>query len=437
MMTSYFKGIQGMELTTTENQLFKSSKVSLAMVTVLVGIGSGFLGMCLAMLLHYLQHIAYGYSPLHIISNETFLEGVRASSSERRISILFLCGLIAGMGWWALYRFGKPLVSIAAAIKSGKPMPALSTFIHAFLQIITIALGSPLGREVAPREVSSVFAYWLSSKAGLTLEESKIMLACGAGAGLAAVYNVPLGGAVFVLEVLLCTSNWTVLLPALSSSAIAVLVSWWGLGNESIYQLPEFSLSAPIILWSILASPVLGFFAFWFIQIATIQRSKAMHNRQMILACLINFLIIGLFAIYFPSLLGNGKSPAEMEFDQSVGIGLSIVLFMLRNVFVWSSLRVGAQGGLLTPSLANGALLGAILGGIWNLYLPPAPIHAFALIGATAFLAAAQKMPLTAIILIFEFTRINFIFLIPIMLAVSGSIGMCQLTKNYYIKYKV
>lgn len=126
-----------------------------------------------------------------------------------------------------------------------------------------------------------------------------------------------------------------------------------------------------------------------------------------------------------------------MEFDQSVGIGLSIVLFMLRNVFVWSSLRVGAQGGLLAPSLANGALLGAILGGIWNLYLPPAPIHAFALIGATAFLAAAQKMPLTAIILIFEFTRINFIFLIPIMLAVSGSIGMCQLTKNYYIKYKV
>nr|WP_280607295.1 chloride channel protein [Legionella pneumophila] len=226
-MTSYLKGIQGMELTTTENQLFKSSKVSLALVTVLVGIGSGFLGMCLAMLLHYLQHIAYGYSPLHIISNETFLEGVRASSSERRIGILFLCGLIAGMGWWALYRFGKPLVSIASAIKSGKPMPALSTFIHAFLQIITIALGSPLGREVAPREVSSVFAYWLSSKAGLTPEESKIMLACGAGAGLAAVYNVPLGGAVFVLEVLLCTSNWTVLLPALSSSAIAVLVSWW------------------------------------------------------------------------------------------------------------------------------------------------------------------------------------------------------------------
>lgn len=426
-----------MELTTTENQLFQSSKATLALVTILVGIGSGFLGMCLALLLHYLQHIAYGYSPLHIISNETFLEGVRSSSPERRITILFLCGLIAGMGWWALYRFGKPLVSIALAIKSGKSMPILSTFIHAFLQIITIALGSPLGREVAPREVSSVYASWLSAKAGLSSEESKIMLACGAGAGLAAVYNVPLGGAVFVLEVLLCTFNWTILLPALTSSAIAVLVSWWGLGNESIYQLPEFTLNSSLIIWSILASPVLGFFAFWFIQIATVQRSKATHSWQMIFSCLVNFLIIGLFSVYFPSLLGNGKSPAEMEFDQSVAIGLSVILFLLRNIFVWSSLRVGAQGGLLTPSLANGALLGAILGGVWNLYLPPAPIHAFAVIGATAFLAAAQKMPFTAIILIFEFTRINFVFLIPIMLAVSGAVAMCQLTKNYYIKYKV
>ncbi|KTD20971.1 chloride channel protein (voltage gated) [Legionella lansingensis] len=426
-----------MESVRTENQLFQSSKASLALVIVLVGVGSGFLGMCLALLLHYLQHIAYGYSPLHIISNETFLEGVRASSPERRITILFLCGLIAGIGWWALYSFGKPLVSIALAIKSGKPMPPLSTFIHAFLQIITIALGSPLGREVAPREVSSVYASWLSAKAGLSPEESKIMLACGAGAGLAAVYNVPLGGAVFVLEVLLCTYNWTILLFALSSSAIAVLVSWWGLGNESIYQIPDISLNASLIICSIIASPVLGFFAFWFIQIATVQRSKAIHSWHMIFSCLLNFLILGLFSVYFPSLLGNGKSPAEMEFDQSVGIGLSILLFLLRSIFVWTSLRVGAQGGLLTPSLANGALLGAILGGIWNLCLPSVPIHAFAIIGATAFLAAAQKMPLTAIILIFEFTRMNFVFLIPIMLAVSGSVAMCQLTKNYYIKYKV
>lgn len=198
-----------MESLNTEEAKSKTPLITLCIVTIAVGISSGMLGMTLALILHYIQHIAYGYSPLHIISNESFLEGVRASSPERRIIILMLCGLIAGIGWAAIYQLGKPLVSIAEALKTNKTMPIISTTFHALLQIITIALGSPLGREVAPREISAVFATLLSKKAGLCITETKIMLACGAGAGLAAVYNVPLGGAVFVLEVLLCTLNWS------------------------------------------------------------------------------------------------------------------------------------------------------------------------------------------------------------------------------------
>ena len=116
---------------------------------------------------------------------------------------------MAGLGWWALYRFGRPLVSIRQAVKSDDPrMPLVSTTVHALLQIVTVALGSPLGREVAPREIGSALAGWLSRRAGLSVAQSRIMVACGAGAGLAAVYNVPLGGAVFVLEVLLGTFGW-------------------------------------------------------------------------------------------------------------------------------------------------------------------------------------------------------------------------------------
>lgn len=403
------------------------------LVTVSVGIASGLLGMTLALLLHYIQHIAYGYSPLHIISNESFLEGVQASSPERRITILVLCGLIAGLGWAAVYQLGKPLVSIAEAIKTNKTMPMLSTTFHALLQIVTIALGSPLGREVAPREASAVFATWISTKAGLSIKETKIMLACGAGAGLAAVYNVPLGGAVFVLEVLLCTLSWSIVLPALATSAIAVVVSWWGLGNEPLYHIPELTISYSLVIWSIGAGPLLGFAAFWFIYFATVQRSKSQRNWMMIITCLINFTLIGALSIYFPELLGNGKSPAELEFSNQVSIGLSASLLLLRSLIVWSSLRVGAQGGLLTPSLANGALLGAILGGLWNMIWPTISFEAFALVGAAAFLGAAQKMPVTAIILIFELTRIDLSLLIPILFAVSGSVAMFHWCKNYFL----
>ena len=118
-----------------------------------------------------------------------------------------------------------------------------STTVHALLQIVTVALGSPLGREVAPREIGSALAGWLSRRAGLSVAQSRIMVACGAGAGLAAVYNVPLGGAVFVLEVLLGTFGWPALVPAIVTSSIAALVAQVGLGNEHQYLVPSMTVS--------------------------------------------------------------------------------------------------------------------------------------------------------------------------------------------------
>ncbi len=72
-----------------------------------------------------------------------------------------ICGLIAGFGWWAIHRFGQPLVSVKAAVDgqaAGPRMPFLTTMAHVLLQIVTVALGSPLGREVAPRELGAVLA---------------------------------------------------------------------------------------------------------------------------------------------------------------------------------------------------------------------------------------------------------------------------------------
>lgn len=394
-------------------------------VTILVGIASGLAGMFLALLLHYVQHVAYGYSLTAIISNISFLEGVQAASYPRRVIVLTLCGVVAGVGWWCIYRYGKPLVSIAEVIKAEKPrMPVLTTLSHALLQIITVGLGSPLGREVAPREVATLFACWLGQQTGLSTRQAQIMAACAAGAGLAAVYNVPLGGAFFTIELLLATFNWNIVIPALATSAIAVVVSWIGLGNAPTYLIPSFSISYSLVTWSVVAGPLLGFYAYWFIHFATTGRRVAKRNGQQIVLCIINFMLIGLLAMYFPELLGNGKSPARMEFNNTVSLGLTGILLVLRSVIVWSSMRAGAHGGLLTPSLANGALLGVLLGGVWSFFWTGVPYGAFAIVGAAAFLAAAQKMPLTAMILMLEFTRVNLDFIIPILFATSGALAM-------------
>lgn len=408
----------------------EGSPVRLVMAIIIVGVLSGLLGMLLAMLLHEVQHVAFGYSLHEIISDESFLQGVQDSTYFRRVVSLMFCGLIAGLGWWTLYHYGKPLVSITEALKTNKVMPMGETLTHVLLQIITIALGSPLGREVAPREISALFAYQFATKLNLSPQQTKILLACGAGAGLAAVYNVPFGGALFALEVLLRTFHWSTAVIALTTSAIAVVISWVGLGNEPLYHIPNLFINTQLVLWAIFIGPIFGLSANWFIKVIMSARNNPIRDWRMIPAALINFTIIGFLAIYSPALLGNGKSPAQIEFYDALTISASFILLLLRTLICWSSFKVGAQGGLLTPSLANGALLGVCLGGLYSMLFPGVSLSAYAVIGAAAFLAAAQKMPITAIVLIFEFTHLNLSFLVPIMFAVAGSIGIIYLCEK-------
>ena len=401
---------------------------ALAGVVVLTGIGAGLGGMLLALLLHGIQHLAYGYSQDHLVGHESFLLGVTAAPPSRRVEVLALCGLVAGVGWWLLYRYGKPLVSIKKAVSSADArMPGKTTLAHVLLQIVTVALGSPLGREVAPRELGALIADRLSRWSGLDADTRRLMIACGAGAGLAAVYNVPLGGAVFVLEVLLARFTWRDSIIALATSAIGAAVAWLGLGAEAQYTVPHFVISPGLIAWALLCGPVFGLAAYGFGRLTGAARTNAARGWSLPVLSLINFTLIGCAAIYLSQVLGNGKGPAQLGFDDQLTIGLAALLLVAKLAVTSGSLRAGAEGGLLTPALACGALLAVVLGGGWNLLWPGVPLGAFAIVGAAAFLSSSMSMPLTAIVLVVEFTRIDHDFLVPIILAVVGSVCVSRL----------
>ena len=409
------------------------AETSFAVVIIVVGVIAGLGGMLLALLLHGIQHVAYGYDVGAIATPESFLQGVTAASPTRRVIVLTLTGAVAGGGWWALYRFGRPLVSIKAAIGEDAPgprMPALSTAAHALLQIITVALGSPLGREVAPREIGAMLATWVSFWADLSSEETRIVIACGAGAGLAAVYNVPLGGAVFVLEVLLKTTAPRAVTAALAASVTGSTIAWIGLGDVSQYVMPPLEISRPLVAASIVAGPVFGLAAYGFRIITRLATSHAVHSWKMVPRCLVVFLAIGVVATLFPQLPGNGKGPSQLGFDGDLGTGLSASLLILKLAAVAASLRVGAAGGVLTPSLTIGALLATALCPILNLIFPGISPAGFAVVGAAAFLASSMNMTLTAILLTLEFTRVRHDFCVPIFLAVAGSIVMLRMCTN-------
>jgi len=108
----------------------------LATVTAATGLAAGLGGLVLGLLLHFVQHVAYGYSLHTIVGHESFLEGVSASSPLRRFLVLCVCGAVAGTGWWALYRFGSPLVSIRKAVEDrNSRMPFFTTIGHDLLRL--------------------------------------------------------------------------------------------------------------------------------------------------------------------------------------------------------------------------------------------------------------------------------------------------------------
>ncbi|MGO4020537.1 chloride channel protein [Klebsiella michiganensis] len=400
---------------------------------VLTGLLAGLSGMVLALILHAIQHLAFGYSPGQIVSAESFLQGVTDSSWPRRLLAIVAGGAIAGFGWWLLGRYGQKRVSIASAVANpAVPMPAGTTTIHALLQIVTVALGSPLGREVAPREMGALGAGMVARKLGLLADETRTLVACGAGAGLAAVYNVPLAGALFSLEVMLLSFSWEKTLAAMITSAIAAWTATLGLGEESQYHFTSDILPHSFLWWAIIAGPILGAGAWLFRKATSTARSGVRSNWQMPVFCLLAFSLLAVLSLYFPQLPGNGKGPMQLALSDELGFPGAAMLLALKMVVILAVLRGGAEGGLLTPGLAVGGLTSLLLCMLWQQLLPGGDYGSFALVGAAAFLAASMQMPLTAVALVMEFTHMDHSYLAPTLLCAAGAFLTCRiLDKNH------
>ena len=400
---------------------------------VLTGLLAGLSGMVLALILHAIQHLAFGYSPGQIVSAESFLQGVTDSSWPRRLLAIVAGGAIAGFGWWLLGRYGQKRVSIASAVANpAVPMPACTTTIHALLQIVTVALGSPLGREVAPREMGALGAGMVARKLGLLADETRTLVACGAGAGLAAVYNVPLAGALFSLEVMLLSFSWEKTLAAMITSAIAAWTATLGLGEESQYHFTSDILPHSFLWWAIISGPILGAGAWLFRKATSTARSHVQSNWQMPVFCLLAFSLLAALSLYFPPLPGNGKGPMQLALSDELGFPGAAMLLALKMVVILAVLRGGAEGGLLTPGLAVGGLTSLLLCMLWQQLLPGGDYGSFALVGAAAFLAASMQMPLTAVALVMEFTHMDHSYLAPTLLCAAGAFLTCRiLDKNY------
>jgi H+/Cl- antiporter ClcA len=283
---------------------------------------------------------------------------------------------------------------------------------------VVVGAGASIGREAAPKLMGGASGSLIARWFNLTSAQKRLLVACGGGAGLAAVYNVPLGGALFTAEVLYGSFALPVVFPALATSLIATVVSWIYLPSHATYvDIPNYRFSASLMVWSLLAGVVIGLLAVGYVRLigwVSFHRAKGTNIFWMMPLA---FLLVGVVGIWYPQLFGNGKDMAHEAFLGVGGLGLFFALFALKPILTSLTLGSGASGGVFTPFLATGAMLGAFLGAAWVHLWPGTPIGAFALVGAAAMIGAVMQAPLAGLVLVFEFTHGGFNISIPMMAA--------------------
>lgn len=387
----------------------------LLLATLSLGIGTGLVGIACHYLLESVQWLAFGQT------SSDLLQQFQEAGGLRRFLVLCVTGVLAGGFWYVLQRRHKILSIHQQIILAGDSEPALLAHLfHAVMQVAIVGAGASVGKEGAPREVGALLAGRLSKGFSLTLKERKVLVACGAGAGLAAVYQVPFASSLFVFETLGLAYSWQNFLLVLASTYLATWVAQPIVGQDAIYHLSAVSWSVSGFLQAILIALLVTPLALFFRSLAKQANRKRRKDETILWALPLAFLVLGGLAVFFPIFMGNGQVLAQALLSSQLIPYLPLTL-TVKGLLVYLLLRNGAYGGTLTPSFALGigsGYLVTLLLTVVGIHLDPA---LGMLLGATVFLGTTLRAPLTAIALSLGFTGQDWSLTIPLVLAAGMS----------------
>ncbi|MET0896960.1 MAG: chloride channel protein [Mycobacterium sp.] len=392
---------------------------------MVIGLVAGLAGMATTVVLHWVEHLTFHYS------FGSLLDGVTGSSPVRRAVGPMLGGALAGLGWWLLRR-RTAVPELAPTIRAHKPIPRIALSIDAGLQVMLVGSGASLGREGAPRQLSAVFGDLGTSRWALTVRDREILLACAAGAGLGAVYGVPLGGALFASQILLGSWHPRVVGTALITSALAVAVASPVTHDAAPLVWPDPELSYLLAAVGLLLAPLALAVGVAFNRLMAAARPAQLATSWLIIPGIAGAgLLIGICSNWFPELPGNGKSILTVSLDGGTTLGAALALLVLKPLLTAAFLRAGAVGGMLTPSLATGAALGsaiAIAVNSWTEFSLSIP--AVSLTCAAGVLAITQRAPVWAALFVWELARPPWWLLMVFLVAAAAAHGLQALVRS-------
>ena len=442
----------------------------LAATTIILGVIIGAGAGLLTLLLYGVEHVMLGY----VEGSE--LPGPFGVPAVRRAISVTIGLTLAGVIWYFLRNKTTKVPSVKKAV-AGERMPVWQTLVHVVLQIGIVGSGASIGREVAPRELGAMLAqrfcdlFHIEGADGI---DRRMAVAVAAGAGLGGVYNAPLAGMFFAVEILLVDVTLEKVAFGLGMSAIAAFVAASIKGHHTFYDITAMQpQSTPtLMLFAVLCGAACGVAGAWFRKGSQWAESHQSHDKHILWQMPLAGLVTGLAAIVVPQVMGNGRAAAQLGFSTFVPegsaaagasqsassaaaspwnllagggnvsgsastavnagfqlsqsniamlLGVLALTFVAKALVTLMTIRSGASGGVLQPGIALGSTLGAMLGLIWILLFPADSVTACALIGAAALLSASQQAPLMAMCLVMELTEAPSVFFMPVGLAVAAS----------------
>jgi CIC family chloride channel protein len=332
-------------------------------------------------------------------------------------------GLLAGFALYFGARLakGRPSTDYMEAVTIGDgAIPTPPTLVRILSSVFSIASGGSLGREGPMVQLAAMLASFVGRTAKLPRARLRLMVACGAASGIASAYNAPIGGALFVAEIVLGSIAMATFGPLIVASAMATVVSRALLGGAPLFQVPAFHLVSSLELLSYL---VLGLAAGAGapLFIGLLEWSGRLFQRWRAPAWAhlgAGGLVVGLISVQHPFVWGNGYGALSMILQVDWAWTAILALLAWKLAATASTMGSGAVGGVFTPTLLVGGALGALVGTGAHAVFPTATAgpHAYALVGMGAFLAATTHAPLTAMLILFDMTLSHEIIL-PLMLA--------------------
>lgn len=316
---------------------------------------------------------------------------------------------------------------IKAVGMHGKLIPFRTTVFHFLAPVISIGSGGTVGPEAPAAQLGGGVANKLAHLFKVTETRRKVFTAAGSGAAIAAIFNTPLGGIFFALEVILLNEFQATTFSALVlSSVTASAISRIFLGNKSvfIFHTPNVGTYDQFYIYALLGL-VAGFISILFIQYSNaldnFLHSKILKKYPQMLVMVFIGLLVGIAGFFFEDIFGIGYAGINHILSSMLTWKIVLILFLLKFILVPLILNSGGFGGIFAPSLFMGACFGWLSAWVLNSFLGfNVDPTAFILVSMGAMLGGINSIPIASILIIFEMTQ-DYSFILPLMLSIIAS----------------